>query len=251
MSDMVLHEGGLEFRAEGDGEPRIRDLDLAERLGFERPVNIRKLIREHIGRLGVISEREITSGSKGGRPGTEYWLTERQALFVTTQSRTEKAADVTMFLVDAYLAVRRQLEHDRQAIKWLPQRLVEAFLLPKPAAEWERMFQPSLVRAICALHGETYESGPHPRHLSSTNRKIYDVIFSSPIGREIKSRNPLPKWGSNHHQHLTPETREYFAAQLKVVEAIARGASDKSDFWRRMDREYAGGLLQLPLRGAS
>ena len=31
----------------GDGEPRIRDLDLADRLGFEPPLEIRRLIQRN------------------------------------------------------------------------------------------------------------------------------------------------------------------------------------------------------------
>jgi hypothetical protein len=248
MSTMVLHEAGLEFRSD-EGEPRIRDLDLAERLGYERPRKIREIIREaqKVNGFGVCPVSGRTPGTEGGRPSEEYWLTERQALFVTTRSGTEKAAEATMLLVDAFLAVREQIRRDEQALKTIPRRLIEALLLPKPAEEWERMFQPSLVRALCDLHGVRWAGGSHPRFLSSTNRKIYDLVLSSEIGAEIKRRNPLPKWGANHHQQLTPEARDYLTAQLKIVEAIARQSDGKSDFWKRMEREYAGGMLQMSL----
>jgi hypothetical protein len=59
----------------------------------------------------------------------------------------------------------------------------------------------------------------------------------------------LPRMGANHHQHLTPEARDYFATQLKFVEAIAQQSSGRADFWMRMDRHFAGGMLQLPLSG--
>lgn len=245
MSEMVLHEGGIEFRT-SDGEPRIRDLDLAERLGYERPRSIRDLIKKFENEIGVCRVGRQTS-EQGGRPGVEYWLTEEQALFIIAKSATPRATEILKAVITAFVAVRRQMERNQQALKTLPQRLIEAFLLPKPAADWERMFQPSLVRSLCDLHGIRYQGGPHPSFLSSTYRKIYDLIFSTPIGAEMKNRNPLPKWGSNHHQHLTPEARDYFAAQLKIVEAIARQSSSKADFWHRMGREYAGGMLQLSL----
>lgn len=35
------------FTGKGDEEPRIKDLDLAERLGFERPRKVRDLIKQH------------------------------------------------------------------------------------------------------------------------------------------------------------------------------------------------------------
>jgi len=246
MNEMILHEGGLEFRTT-DGEPRIRDLDLAERLGYERPRNIRNLIDRFRNDLGVCFTVEQTSSALGGRPGVEYWLTEEQALFIVAKSDTSRATEMLKFIITVFVAVRRQIDRDQQALKSLPQRLVEALLLPAPTPDWERMFQSSLVKAICELHGEHFDGGQHPRWMASTNRKIYDLVFSSPIGRTIKERNPMPKHGSNHHQHLTPEAREYLAAQLKIVEAIARQSSGKIDFWRRMEREYAGGMLQLSL----
>ena len=59
--------------------PRIRDLDLADKLGYERPHDIRELIRRFDSLLGVIRTVRKTSGERGGRPGVEFWLTEEQA----------------------------------------------------------------------------------------------------------------------------------------------------------------------------
>lgn len=44
-----------------DGEPRVRDIELAERLGFDRPSNIRNLIQRNIKEieaLGSLLRRE-------------------------------------------------------------------------------------------------------------------------------------------------------------------------------------------------
>lgn len=244
-STMVLHEAGLEFRAD-DGEPRIRDLDLAERLGYRRPGDIRELIRRFSNDLGFL--RTAPQNRKGrGRPAEEYWLTEAQALFVVAKSETPRATAILKLVIDAFIAVRKQICRDEQSLKTLPRRLIEAFLLPKPAEDWERMFEPSLVKALCELHGKRWTSGRYPQWLSSTFRRIYDLVFSCEVGREIKRRNPLPKMGANHHLQLTPEARDYLSAQLKVVEAIARQSAGKADFWRRMEREYVGGMLQLAL----
>lgn len=249
MSNMILHECGLEFHAI-DGEPRIRDLDLAEKLGYERPRKIRDLIAEFANEIEVCPVQGRTS-ERGGRPADEYWLTEAQALFVVAKSETSKATEILKLVISAFIAVRKQIERDEQALKTIPRRLLEAFLLPKPTTEWERMFQPSLVKAICDLHGDKWSGGPHPRWMSSTNSKIYTLVFSSAGAAEIKRRNPLPKWGSNHHQHLTAEARDYFSAQLKIVEALARQSANKVDFWRRMEREFAESMLQLPLGGTA
>ena len=95
-----------------DDTPRVRDVEIAERLGFDRPVTIRKLIATHadeLARYGVVSSLEITTGPKGGRPGTEYHLNEGQALCIAALSRAPHADDVRFALITTYAAYRRGL----------------------------------------------------------------------------------------------------------------------------------------------
>jgi hypothetical protein len=56
-------------------EPRVLDIDLAKRLGFARPADIRKLIerhRESLSKISVLATVAKTSGSTGGRPTDEF-----------------------------------------------------------------------------------------------------------------------------------------------------------------------------------
>lgn len=88
-----------------NGEPRIKDLDLAERLEFADPAMVRKLIKRNEAKLlafGVISTVEKTSGASGGRPATEFYLNQRQALFICMKSETEKAFDVQADIIRVY-----------------------------------------------------------------------------------------------------------------------------------------------------
>lgn len=83
--------------SEIEGEPRVRDLDLADRLGFDRPRDIRKLVERNmleIRDFGVCATVAQTSGARGGRPSTEYWLNEEQALLVSSLSDAPRAAEV-------------------------------------------------------------------------------------------------------------------------------------------------------------
>lgn len=92
-----------------DGDPRALDLDIAKRLGFAKPVTIRKLIERHaesLSRFGVISTVEKTSGKAGGRPATEYWLNEPQALFIASKSEADRANDVLTMLIKVFMAWR-------------------------------------------------------------------------------------------------------------------------------------------------
>ena len=66
-----------------NGQPRIKDLRLAEFLGFSDPHMIRRLIDRHMSALKGMGEVSVTvteTGKKGGRPGKTYWLTEHGIL---------------------------------------------------------------------------------------------------------------------------------------------------------------------------
>lgn len=96
--------------AEIDGEPRVRDLDLAERLGFERPRKIRELIernRAEIEAMGVCPAVGQTHGPKGGRPAKEFYLNEEQALLVAVLSNAPQAPTVRTMLIRTFVAYRR------------------------------------------------------------------------------------------------------------------------------------------------
>jgi phage antirepressor YoqD-like protein len=92
-----------------DGEPRVHDLVIAERLGFEQAYDIRKLIKRHNAKLlkfGVLATVAKTSGGLGGRPTVEFYLNQRQAIFICMKSETERAFDVQAEIVrvfDAHL----------------------------------------------------------------------------------------------------------------------------------------------------
>lgn len=89
-------------------EPRIMDLRLAEVLGFDRTRDIRKLIKRHEAVLKGFAEVCATwrkPSAAGGRPGQTYWLSKKQALFITAKSDTERAALVTVQMVEVFDAV--------------------------------------------------------------------------------------------------------------------------------------------------
>lgn len=92
------------------GELRILDTDLATRLGFSDAAQIRKLIKRHeasLSQVGVISTVEITPGTKGGRPGTAYYLNRKQAIFITAKSETAEATDITIEIIHRFDAYER------------------------------------------------------------------------------------------------------------------------------------------------
>ena len=96
----------------GDGEPRIRDIDLGERLGFSRPEDIRKIIRRHeniLRKINVLATVAQTPDPVlGGRPTRIYYLCESQTVFIIGKSET-KVADVLFADISiAFVEYRRR-----------------------------------------------------------------------------------------------------------------------------------------------
>ena len=92
-----------------DGIPRIFDIALAEALGFENSYNIRKLVRHHksaLERFGEVFSAVEKTSKRGGRPGKSFYLNERQAVFLCTKSETEKATDIAIEVVEAFVSLR-------------------------------------------------------------------------------------------------------------------------------------------------
>lgn len=98
-----------------DEEPRIRDIDAAERLGFKRPRKIRELIE----RIWPESHRPVLRPAVGRRrvrgngfqeyTVTEYWLTEAELLKVCARASTPIAEAILDEMIAVYMAVRRHL----------------------------------------------------------------------------------------------------------------------------------------------
>lgn len=96
--------------APAEDEPRVRDIDLAERLGYERPRKIRDLI-ERLCREGKLNDSELRPvvGRSGGRPAKEFWLTEAQALKVVAKSETAKADALLDEVIRVFILARKGL----------------------------------------------------------------------------------------------------------------------------------------------
>ena len=89
----------------------VEDLELAGRLGYERPRKIRDLIKRML-ESGQLAPETVCptvgqTSAQGGRPSTIYWLNEKAALKVITKSETAMADAITDEIIDVYMAARR------------------------------------------------------------------------------------------------------------------------------------------------
>jgi phage antirepressor YoqD-like protein len=89
------------------GEPRILDTDLAERLGFGKPSNIRSLIRRHADSLAAFGTVCAVKTVRRGQKAEEFYLNRRQAIFVTAKSETHAATDITIEVIERFDAYER------------------------------------------------------------------------------------------------------------------------------------------------
>jgi hypothetical protein len=128
MSDISRALTAADLNVTVNHEPRISDLRLADALGFADRHKIRDLIARHkdaLSRFGEVSAARRKPGKQGGRPGTDYYLNKRQALYITAKSDTPRAAEITVEMVevfDAYLAGKTAPAQEREAPKAIPRK---------------------------------------------------------------------------------------------------------------------------------
>ncbi|WP_455466793.1 phage antirepressor KilAC domain-containing protein [Bartonella sp. B39] len=90
-----------------ENEPRVRDVDLAEKLEFVRTRDVRKLIARNMKEIERFGTCATVAHVIKGNNVTEYWLNEEQALLIATLSNTEKSSQVRYMLIKLFVAWRR------------------------------------------------------------------------------------------------------------------------------------------------
>ncbi len=94
-----------------DNTPRIFDYLLGEKLGFERPRNIRPLIKnnlDELGGFGSVPTRPamVNIGSGAQREVDEYWLNESQAIYVCMRSRAKNSTEIRKEIIQVFEELR-------------------------------------------------------------------------------------------------------------------------------------------------
>ena len=108
MNEIIkIHDWTL-TKTEGADEPLVPDMEIAAKLGYKRPGNIRKLITRMVnaGQLDRCSTVEHRP-ENGGRAVEAYLLTEQQALKVIARSETQVADKILDEVIAVYMAWRK------------------------------------------------------------------------------------------------------------------------------------------------
>ncbi|CAI3954360.1 KilAC domain (KilAC) [Commensalibacter communis] len=121
-----------------EGELRILDIDLAQRLGFERPRDIRKLISRYTNELDRMGTRATVERVINGGKAKEFYLNRKQAIFITAKSETKEATEITIEIIERFEAYERgEINQFR-----IPQTLSEALRLAADQAETINVLKP-------------------------------------------------------------------------------------------------------------
>lgn len=88
-------------------EPTIHDLDLAKALGYQRPTDIRKLVKRHQPMLEAMGSLRhggvmIVAGKGAQRSVTEYHLTRAQAAFIIAKAGTKRADSLAVSIAEIF-----------------------------------------------------------------------------------------------------------------------------------------------------
>lgn len=130
------------------------------------------------------------------------------------------------------------------------QMRIRSLLLDAPA-EWERMFDAQFYTLLSKLYRVKFASGRRPQFFGWFTRKfVYMPVLETDVANELDARNPDPKHGSNHHQHLTPSARMLLGHQINVVKVLMQQSDDFADFQHRYNVQFHGAGHQLSLKVA-
>lgn len=236
--DIVLHDLG-------DGVPRMRDIELGERLGYARPRAIRHLISELHGQdfLSNIRVCHATRQTSGGRPSKEYWLDEEGAMLVVTQSGMPVGVAFTLSLIRAFREFKLQPQHQ---------------LFARQLQDWHALWRPHIIQPLCELYGNGHLYTPGGRlpggWFSQIERRIYEHVWDAAHVAEAMRRLPNPRHHANWHQLLTGEARRAFAIELDLIAEMAFMLLNHTDpvprFWEWMAGHYRRQPFQLEVPGA-
>lgn len=130
MSAIIVNNWNV---TEVNGEPTVKDTDLAERLEYKENKAIRKLIKRMIdnGNFGGGIPCPTLENVYGNETET-FYLNEKQALKVISKSETKKADEIMDEVIDVFLAFRHG--------KLQPQLTPQNFTM-KAIAEMANSFQ--------------------------------------------------------------------------------------------------------------
>ncbi|MEI8397339.1 MAG: P63C domain-containing protein [Rhodospirillaceae bacterium] len=232
-----------------DSEPRVRDVELAERLEYANVKNFREIIRSnerYLNKINVLRVAPLNPDPVlGGRPGKEYWLTEAQAIFIIGQSGTPKAKEISVEIAIAFVEYRRQTFDVR-----LYGAIARDMLLPAPR-HWEREFDERFWTNLHRVGGWKRPAGNnHSNCAHFINRYIYEYLLGRLGLTALRDANPRGDAGDRthcHHQLLKDKHLTRLRQHIAVITGLLTNAVSLKHFADQFARAFPDANLQLGL----
>jgi hypothetical protein len=255
--ETVVHVDGLAMHRDADGAFRIRDVDLAERLGFDRPRKIRELIARMVeqGLLPGVFMRPTVGRTSMPRGGVredvvnEYWLDRVEALLVVMKSETPEAnrwcrVIATVFdraLTAGQFVFRQDPEVTRLAIRI--QRL--------EAKDYESAWEQEVVNELARITPHIVNWDNEHNYRANDKRmhwalgKTWRVILGDTVYDELRRRCPHPCGGNLYGQWITGERMKLVRREDMVITLFI---SRRSLSWREYERDMRSHFRRAPIQ---
>lgn len=104
--------------------------------------------------------------------------------------------------------------------------------------EWARMFKEEFWLELARLEGVRYSPRNRPlRWGKYVMMFVYDAIDKD-VGKELRKKNPNPKFLKNHHQWLQKFGRDQVHDQIERVVTIMKLCDDMDDFRKKFAKVF-------------
>lgn len=124
-------------------------------------------------------------------------------------------------------------------------------LLWKEPQDWEMLWTPEIVGAVCRAFHVPYDGKGCPKWMAGVIGIVYSIVLGEEVHDEVRRLNPDGPNRHKHHQHFKPELRTITREDLLMVKAIADQSGNRGEFWQRLQRHYRGTPIQLMLSDTS
>lgn len=247
----------IPFRIERqtDGEMRVSETELAQRLGYSRERDFRRIVNAHRARLDRMGSALLlreTSGEQGGRPKSVEWFTEHQALFLISRSDTTAADDIMEAISIAFVEMRRQTQRSLPIREWFQLNIIS-----EQVSIWEREFSAGFFNHLHRMLGVTKPGrNNHSNCAHFINRYVYTFLFSN-LGLEvIREANPAGdeyRRAVRHHQVLKERHKPALRQHIDRIGIMLSNAISLQHFDDMFNRSFPmpdtqiGFIFQEPL----
>lgn len=224
-------------------------------------------LRRYLGRLPTFNETIISKRTAQFRvPGNPQVATGYEAdalieicdmylsardlkLLKPTQLRLAEMAEIIVRAcakVGIIALVDEATGYQKVRAKQALQLKLQAYIADE-MGEWARMFPTEFWVELARLEGIEYSPQHRPlRWGKYVMAFVYDAVDPD-VGKELRRRNPDPKFRQNHHQWLQDLGRERVNNQVQQVIAIMKLCVDVEDFKAKFAKVFQKGPLQMRL----